>query len=63
MLKAERPSNANYKAISARPVKDGVLSTLCFQNSLYLRELMTISLSQLTLNMMAFELQLPEYPA
>lgn len=45
MLKAEKPSIANYEVISARPVKDGVLSTLCFQNSLYLHELMTISLS------------------
>lgn len=59
----ERPSIANYKAISARPVKNYVLSTFCFQNSLYLHELITISLSLLTLNMMAFELQLPEYPA
>lgn len=60
----ERPSIANYKAISARPVKDDVLSTFCFQNSLYLHELITISLSPLILNMMmALELQLPEYPA
>ena len=43
-LKTARPSIANYKAVSVRPVKHDSLSTVCYQNSLYLRDLKTVSI-------------------